>query len=126
MAPIDPTPYAAVYATIVFLCPWTVFAYMLWREWRFEGSRGFAVTVQNWRTEWPRLKRFRSEDPDARRLYGLARKWLRITIIMWIVGFVVLGSVLFFLDRAGFFFGPHSRRNGSRTWSKYTVEQTAG
>src|SRR5262249_35890122 len=109
---------------IVFL--WIVFAALLWREWSFARSRGIVVTAQNWRTEWPRLKRFRTEDPEARRLYGLLTKWLRITLVMWVVGFVVLGSALFVFDRAGILVGPHSRRGGSEAWSNFTVEQTAG
>src|SRR5215813_5719678 len=122
MKPIDPTPYAAVYALIVFL--WIVFAALLWREWSFARSRGIVVTAQNWRTEWPRLKRLRTEDPEARRLYGLLTKALRIMWVIWVVGFVVLGGALFLLDRAGVLVGPHSRRAGSQEWSNFTVEQT--
>jgi hypothetical protein len=126
MAPIDPTPYAAVYAVIVFVCPWLVFAYLLWREWSFAKSRGIVVTAENWRTEWSRLKRLRAEDPEAGRLYGLLTKSLRIMWVIWIVGFVVLSGALFLLDRAGILVGPHSRPVGSQEWSNFTVEQTAG
>jgi len=74
----------------------------------------------------PRLKRFRTEDSEARRLYGLLTKWLRITLAMWAIGFVVLGGALFLLDRAGMLLGPHSRRDSSGAWSNFTVEQAAG
>lgn len=126
MTPIDPTPYVAVYVIVVFLGPWLVFAWLLWREWSFVRSHGIVVTAQNWQTEWPRLKRFRAEDPRARYLHGLVTKWLRVTLVMWVVGFVILGSVLFLLARAGILLGPHSTRDGSRTWSNSTLERTAG
>jgi hypothetical protein len=126
MAPLDPTPYAAAYAIIVFLCPWMVFAYLLWREWSFARSRGIVVTAQNWRTEWPRLKQLRTEDPEARRLYRLVTRSLRLVWLIWIVGFIVLGGALFLLDRAGILAGPNSRRGGSEAWSNFTVEQTDG
>jgi len=106
MTPIDPTPYVAVYVIVVFLGPWLVFAWLLWREWSFVRSHGIVVTAQNWQTEWPRLKRFRAEDPRARYLHGLVTKWLRVTLVMWVVGFVILGSVLFLLARAGILLGP--------------------
>lgn len=105
----------AVYVIVVFLGPWLVFAWLLWREWSFVRSHGIVVTAQNWQTEWPRLKRFRAEDPQARYLHGLVTKWLRVTLVMWAVGFVILGSVLFLLDRAGMLLGPsqHARRGRS-------------
>ena len=62
MRPFDPTPYAAIYVIIVFLCPWMVFAYLLWREWSFARSRGIIVTAQNWRTEWLLIVSVRRND----------------------------------------------------------------
>jgi len=93
---------------------WSVdaFAWLLWRELRFARSHGIALTAQTWRTEWPRLKRFRREDPQARRLYELVSKWLRITLLTWIIGFIVLGGALFILERAGMLVGPYSRSHG--------------
>jgi hypothetical protein len=112
MTPIDPFPYAAIYVVVVFIGPWMTFAWLLWRELRFARSHGIALTAQNWRTEWPRLKRFRREDPQARRLYELVRKWLRITLLTWIIGFIVAGGTLFILERAGVLVGPYSGSHG--------------
>ena len=99
MFPIDPTPYVNVYAVIVFLCPWLIFASWVVRHtlfirrvrpswfWWF----GFA--------QWKEYAKFREQNPEAMAIWRGAMRWLMITAICWAIGLVVLAGTLFFMDR---------------------------
>ncbi len=100
MFPINPTPYIFAYFVIVFLCPWFRFAVCFFSDLRYlRKSNELKLDEFNFIKRRKRIKKFRKENEQARKSYSKVKKWFVITLISWILGFVVLGVVLLILEQ---------------------------
>ena len=48
---------------------------------------------------WKEVKAFRKENTKSKYLYGKVKRWFVITILSWVLGFIVLGITLFTLEQ---------------------------
>ena len=120
--PIDPTPFVIPYVILIFLLPWGLAASFLIRELALaqrEGqlSRLMGFTGLSIIERIKAAREYRGSNPLAMRLHQKTVQWALITILLWIVGFVLLGSTLFIMDRNDLLinhsrglYGPHEIR----------------
>ena len=95
--PIDPTPFVIPYAIIIFLLPWIICASFMIRNMAFLSKKG----LLNWGLDFEKQKlarEFMKSDPQARSLYKQLKRWMIITIALWVGGFAVLGTTLYLME----------------------------
>jgi hypothetical protein len=98
MKPIAPTPYIAAYEVLVFLAPWLVFMNFNLRKLLYARRTGISLLS---RGAAERIRSLRQTDPYAAHLHQRLVLWLKITLIMWFVGFTILGLTLYLLHSRG-------------------------
>jgi hypothetical protein len=98
MAPIDPTPFVAIYAVLVFLVPWLVLASFIVRGLLYARSCG--IPLVSW-TASAQIRALRQTDARAVFLHQRSLRWFRITLVMWFGGFAVMCLTLYLLHRHG-------------------------
>ena len=92
-------PYFLAYIIIVFLCPWFIFAFHLIRELHFLTKNNKDLFLkQDFIFSWRDIKKFRKENPRAKYLYGKVKKWMVITSLSWIIGFLILIGIIFLIN----------------------------
>jgi len=97
MSEIDSTSYFFAYVIVFFLCPWCIYAFYLIRELHFlVKNNKNSFLKQKFTVAWQELKQFRKENPRAKYLYGKAKKWMVITLLLWITGFLILVGIVLF------------------------------
>jgi hypothetical protein len=98
MIPTDPTLYVAVYGLLVFLLPWSIFGSYVMRSLMY--ARNHDIGVFSWIAS-QKMRRLRQRDNYAAFLHQEVRRWLFITLVMWIVGSAVLAAALYLLHQQG-------------------------
>jgi hypothetical protein len=96
--PIDPSPYAAVYAIAVFLCPWCIYGYFVIKEYiHIAGHYQEFLFIFKIKT-FKEIKATREKDEKWKTLHANTIKWLKITILSWLLGFIFLASIMYWLE----------------------------
>ena len=98
LKPIDPSPYVVAYGVLVFLAPWLVFM-----------SFNICKLLYAWRNGIPlwsygasaRIRSLRQTDPYAAHLHQRCARWMKITLVMWLVGFALLNAAIYVLHSSG-------------------------
>ena len=98
MAPIDPTPFVAIYAALVFLVPWLVLGSFIVRG--LLHARNCGIPLLSW-TASAQIRALRQTDARAAFLHQRSLRWLRITSVIWFAGFAVMCLTLYLLHRRG-------------------------
>ncbi len=98
MFPVNPSPYILVYIILVFFCPWCIYGTYVIREIHFLRKHKVFIPF-NIITTWKEVKKFRNKNAKSKYLYSKVKKWFVITIILWVLGFIVLGITLFTLEQ---------------------------
>ena len=98
MTPVDPSPYIAVYGVVVFLAPWLIYGSFIMRGLLYARSRGIPLGSFG---ASARIRALRQTDAHAAYLRQRSWRWLLITVVMWFVGFAVLGLMLYLLHKRG-------------------------
>jgi hypothetical protein len=98
LLPFDPTPYVGMYAFVVFLCPWFIYAYCVIRECLYI-RRNYPEYLSVCSIKAYKEKRkIRRGDANWWDIHRIAMKWLCITAVFWITGFSVLALGLYWLE----------------------------
>jgi hypothetical protein len=98
MKPIDPSPYVAAYGVLVFLTPWLVCMSFNVRKLLY--ARRTGISLWSWgATE--RIRTLRQIDPYAAYLHQRLVMWMKITFVIWLVGFAALGLTIYLLHKRG-------------------------
>ena len=98
MVPIDPSPYLVIYGVLVFLAPWLIYGSFIVRALVYAHSKG--ISLFSWSGS-SHMRMLRQTDSYAAFLHQKTRRWFIITLIMWFVGFGVMGLTLYLLHRRG-------------------------
>ena len=98
MKPIDPSPYVAAYGVLVFLAPWLVCMSFNIRKLLYAWRTGISIWS---RGASQQIRTLRQTDPYAAHLHQRLVMWMKITMLMWLVGFAVLGLALYLLHSRG-------------------------
>jgi hypothetical protein len=98
MTPIDPTPFVAVYVVLVFLVPWLIYMSFIVRGLMYARSCGIPLLSS---AASAQIRALRETDDRAAFLHRRSFRWLIILVIVWPVGFAVLGLTLYLLHRQG-------------------------
>ncbi len=98
MAPIDPSPYLVIYGVLVFLAPWLIYGSYIVRGLMYARSKG--IFLFSW-TGGAQIRALRQTDSHAAFLHQRSLRWFIITLVMWLVGFAVMGLTLYLLHRRG-------------------------
>jgi hypothetical protein len=98
MKPIDPSPYVAAYAVLVFLAPWLVCMSFNIRKLLYARSTG--ISLWSWGAS-EQIRTLRQTDPYAAHLHQRLVMWMKATLVMWLVGFAVLGLAFYLLHSRG-------------------------
>jgi len=94
MKPIDPSPYVAAYGVLVFLAPWLVCMNFNIRKLLY--ARRAGISLLSWGASG-QIRSLRQTDPYAAHLHKRLVTWMKVTLVMWLVGFAVLGLTLYLL-----------------------------
>jgi len=96
--PFDPSPYVGMYAFVVFLCPWFIYAYCVIQECVYI-SRHYPEYLSVCSIKIYKAKRkIREGDAIWGNIHKTAMRWLCITTVFWITGFTVLALGLYWLE----------------------------
>lgn len=95
--PIDPTPFVIPYAIVVFLCPWIVYGSFILRELALISKSGIYKQHLGLK-RYAVIREFRKNNPQANYLHRKAIRWGITTGIMWITGFIILGTTLYLME----------------------------
>jgi hypothetical protein len=98
MKPINPSPYFVIYGVLMFLLPWLIFASFIVRGLLYARSRGISLFST---TASAQIRELRRTDSRAAFLHQRTFRWLIITLVMWLIGFAVMGLTLYLLYRQG-------------------------
>jgi len=96
--PLDPTLYVGIYAFVVFLCPWFVYAYCVIQEsvyiWRHYPEYLSVCTIKKFKVK----TKIREGDAIWGDIHKTTMRWLCITAVLWIAGYTVLAIALCWLE----------------------------
>ena len=98
MKPIDPSRYVAAYGMLVFLAPWLVCMSFNVRKLLYARRTGISLWS---RGASEQIRALRRTDPYAAHLHQCLVMWMKVTLVMWLVGFAVLGLALYLLHSRG-------------------------
>ena len=102
--PLDPTHFVVPYAIVVFLLPWLISAAYAMRELRLLYQSGvlaemLKVPILDFKAQRTMRLRFYEEHPVADALHRRLIRCAIITIALWVVGFTILGSTLYWMEK---------------------------
>jgi hypothetical protein len=96
--PLNPTPYVGMYAFVVFLCPWFIYAYCVIQEsvyiWRHYPDYLSVCSIKKFKVKI----KIREGDAIWGDIHKTTMRWLYITAVFWITGYAVLALVLYWLE----------------------------
>src|SRR5215813_1365185 len=98
MKPIDTSPYVAAYGVFVFLAPWLVCMSFNLRKLLY--ARRTGISLWSWGAS-EQIRNLRQTDAYAEYLHRRLVMWMKVTLVMWLVGFAVLGLTLYLLHNRG-------------------------
>src|SRR5690349_12893005 len=98
MTRINPDPYIAVYAVVVFLVPWLIYGSFIVRGLTYARSKG--IRLFSW-TASTDIRALRETDGYAAWLHRRTLRWLVIMGATWFLGFAVLCLTLYLLHGRG-------------------------
>ncbi len=99
MRPINPTPYVLIFIILVFLCPWSVLCtYVIYDVRILSKNNVFSFDLNPIRA-LRKVSKFREKNDKSKYLNEKVKKWLIITLISWVIGFLCLGITLFLLEK---------------------------
>jgi len=98
MRSLDPTPYIVVYGVVVFLTLWLIYGSFIVRGLLYARSKG--IGLFSW-TASDDIRILRQADSHAAFLHKRSLRWMIITGIIWLLGFVVMCLTLYLLHRSG-------------------------
>ena len=98
MTLIDPTPYVAIYGLLVFLLPWLIYGSYIIRGLAYARSKGICLFSI---AGGAQIRALRQIDSHAALLHRRSLRWLVITLVMWVSGFVIMCLTLYSLHRRG-------------------------
>jgi hypothetical protein len=90
MFPINPVPYIIPYVIFFFLLPWSVFVIKLVSEiyYLYRNKKGLNIY------SYKDAMRITKSNPEFLKRYKDVKKWLLITIIIWLIAFFSLIIIL--------------------------------
>lgn len=95
---LDPNPYVAVYAVIVFFLPWAIYGGYVLRATVYVESH----SIPREQFADPNLReQILREHPRLAHWYRQSNQWRTRVFKIWAVGFVVLAGATFLLARLG-------------------------
>lgn len=84
------------FSVIVFFAPWGIgFYYAILNVEPYVANPGWSMFHP---LAWRKFRDVRKIDPHANYLHGKVKKWMLITLISWIAGFIAMGAVIYFFD----------------------------
>ncbi len=95
--PIDPAPFVIPYIVIVFLFPWIICAISMIRNVVYLAQNGLLYWGLN-SEKYKLARQFIRTDPQAHGLYKQLKRWILITAVLWIGGFIILGATLYLME----------------------------
>jgi hypothetical protein len=102
--PIDPTPFLIPYALIVFFLPWLVAAVFVLRGLKLLYQSGVMNELNklspfSFRERREIHRRYLKQNPEAAWVHKNAVRWGILTLAAWVVGFVLIGGTLYWMDQ---------------------------